>query len=300
MEVELKLIGVYFTIMSKINSNLAAEQAFKLFQKPRKIPFKKREQKFFDTANRFTVDSGMGEIMCYDIGKPDGEIVFLVHGWDSNAGSMSGIGTALAGQGYYVVSFDLPAHGMSKEKYANLLTSKIAMKAVVNRVKTDKPISVVSHSFGSFVTAIALSEMNVVVKNLIYLTTPDKAPTIFEYYRDLIKLGDKPYQLMVKKAEELLNAPLESMNVLEKTSLITFEKLTLIHDKHDKILPYENSLNLNLKISNSELISFEKVGHYRMLWNEQVIEKISKLMQRPKVFSSAPTEEKALVVQKEP
>ena len=46
MELYLKIIRVYFKIMSKLNPGLAAKQAFTLFQKPRNIPFKNREKSF--------------------------------------------------------------------------------------------------------------------------------------------------------------------------------------------------------------------------------------------------------------
>lgn len=274
MELYLKIIRVYFKIMSKLNPGLAAKQAFTLFQIPRKIPFKNREQKFYNTSGTFTAPSELGDIICYENGDPAGEVVFLVHGWGSNAGSMAGIGNALSKEGFYVISFDLPAHGKSKEKYANLLNCRMAMQAVLRRVQTSRPISIIAHSFGSAVSAFALCETNYVVKNLMYLTCPNQLKTIFRDYKKMIGLGDKSYQLVIRHAEKLLAETIEDITVAEKTGLINYEKLTLIHDEHDKILPFSNSVAIAQMLPDTELVAFEYVGHYRMLWNQEVIDRV--------------------------
>jgi len=46
----------------------------------------------------------------------------------------------------------------------------------------------------------------------------------------------------------------------------------LIHDENDRILPYINSKTILDNTSNSSLITLEKVGHYTMLWSDEVID----------------------------
>ncbi len=265
------LIRMYFGILSKISPVVASGQAFKLFQRPRRIPFKEKEKKFYEPANSLTLESSIGPVHCYHKGDPKNETILLVHGWESNAGSMSDIGDRLVEQEYFVVSFDLPAHGLSKRKYINLLIARIAMMAVITHFASEQRISIISHSFGSIITAFAISQENIPLKNLIYLTIPDKVLSIFYDFKKLINLGDTAHEELIKKVEILLKAPLETINAVDMTRSIDFKKLLIIHDRYDKILPFEYSLNIHEQIPNSELIEMEKIGHYRMLWNEDVI-----------------------------
>ena len=278
MKLILIFLRSYFKIMSRLDARLAAKQAFKLFQKPRNRPFKKREKKFYDSSETFVAQSDLGDIICYEKGDPYGEVVLLVHGWDSNAGSMSGIGNVLALEGFHIISFDLPAHGKSSLKYSNLHACKIALEAVLKRVKPFEPVSVIAHSFGSAVSGYTFSSGKYKIKNLVYLASPNRIKTIFTNYKEMISLGDEAYQLMVNAATEILSEPVEGIVVMLKTRQIDYEKATLIHDCYDKILPYENSARMAAFLPRSELISFEHIGHYRMLWNTEVIEKIVKIM----------------------
>jgi len=272
MNVVLVLIKSYFRIASIMSPRLAARHAFTLFQKTAKKKFKSKEETFYNSSSTFSAEGKHGIITCYENGDPSGELVILVHGWNSNAGSMSGIGNALVDKGYHVISFDLPAHGKSKEKYTNMIYCKDALEAVLRSVSTDQPISIVAHSFGSLVSAYTLSTMTIRVKNLVYLTCPDKVSFIFEEFRDTIGLGDKAYELMVNKTEQILKENLEEVTVLNKLELTNYEKLVLIHDVHDKVLPYSNSIRIVESLPDTTLFSFEKVGHYRMLWNTEIIE----------------------------
>ncbi|MEX1002902.1 MAG: hypothetical protein WDZ35_12365 [Crocinitomicaceae bacterium] len=47
--------------------------------------------------------------------------------------------------------------------------------------------------------------------------------------------------------------------------------MLLLHDVNDKVLPYKNAFAINSEIQDAQLISFKNVGHYRMLWNDEVV-----------------------------
>ena len=120
MNIVFKLIPIYFKTLSLISPRLSAKKAFKLFQKTRGFPLKKKEIVFYKKTNSSILETSIGTINYYCVGNPKGELVVLVHGWDANAGSMSGIGDALAEKGFHVISLDFPAHGNSKLKYLAL------------------------------------------------------------------------------------------------------------------------------------------------------------------------------------
>jgi pimeloyl-ACP methyl ester carboxylesterase len=89
----------------------------------------------------------------------------------------------------------------------------------------------------------------------------------------LIGLSNQSFKIFVQKANELANEEIKNINVDEKLKQIDFSKLLLIHDEYDKIIPIKNSEEIKkLNPENTELIKYSKIGHYKMLWNDQVVE----------------------------
>lgn len=269
------LIKSYFRTSSALSPKFAARQAFRFFQRTAKKTFKPKEEEFYKTSSKFIVQGNRGEIVCYENGNPDGNIVFLVHGWNSNAGSLSGITQALVNEGYRTISFDLPAHGKSTETHTNLLLCKEDFQTIIRFVAPKNPIIVVAHSFGSMVSSFAFSELSFAVEKMILLTCPDTVIDIFEQFRDIVGLGEKAHQLVVNRAQSLLGEKLDEVSTLSKIQIVKPKELVLIHDVHDKILPHSYSEKLANNYHPSLLHSFKKVGHYRMLWNEEIISTIA-------------------------
>ncbi len=273
------IINIYFKVLSAISSTLAGKQAFLLFQTTRKIGIKKKEAEFFNAAYHFKTPYHLEAIDCYELGSPEGKLVLLVHGWDSNAGSMAGIAYKLVEKGYHVIAFNLPAHGFSKLKRANLKTCKEVFHAVVERVKPSGTFSVVAHSFGSAVTVYDLSTSHFSVDKLVFLTNPNKLSNIFSEFKAYIGLSIKGYKYLLEKVGTLLGEPVSQISIESLGSKIKYNKLLLIHDYCDKVLPYQNSVDVRSKWNNASMITYHKIGHYRMLWNEEVIESISDFLE---------------------
>ena len=276
MSLQKTLIKTYFGSVSTMAPQFAARNAFKLFQKVRKKNIREREEKFFQDARKFNVeaelDHGKTEhINCYELGEAGKPLVILVHGWDSNAGSMSKIAYQLVAEGRRVVLFNLPGHAFYKRSFTNLLECREAFSAVLKVINPEPGFSVVSHSFGSAVTAYALSKNDYQLDKLVFLTNPNKVERIFEDFRNFIGLGDRAYNKLLEMAQQKLGEPIQKVNVVDNLSKIDFEKILLIHDKNDKVLDYYNSLEVKEAISKAELLTYENIGHYKMLWNDMVI-----------------------------
>lgn len=273
-----KLIRIYFGILSAVMPKRAAKTGFQIFQKVRKKDIRPREKDFFERANKFNVsaqidDNRTEEIDCYELGDSSAELIFLVHGWDSNAGSMSQIAYKLEKMGKRIILFNLPGHAFSVSDHTNLLECRIAMNAVLDYVKPKDGFSVISHSFGSAVVSYALSKNTYQVNKLVFLTNPNKVEHIFDDFKRIIGLGDRAYEAMLKLTEEKLGEPIEAISVENNLKKITFNELLLIHDKNDRVLTYQNAIEVNRSIpKKSNLLTYENIGHYKMLWNDQVIQ----------------------------
>jgi len=267
----LKLIKTYYTILSFVSPKMAANSAFNIFQKVRKKSIRERERPFFEKARYYSLKHDKENLDCYEFGSEHQDLVVLVHGWDSNSGCMLGFIDDLVAQQKKVIAFNLPAHAFYKSKKTNYLECKNAFKMVVNQLPKHDSLSFISHSFGSGIVAFGLSEMDIKVDKLVFLTSPNYVIDIFKEFKDIISLGDQAFELMNNKASKLLNENIKDVATEQKLTLAKFNELLLIHDKNDKVIPYSNTININKSIPNSKIENFKNIGHYRMLWHKDVI-----------------------------
>lgn len=267
----IKLIQTYFRVAARIAPKAAGNQAFELFQRPLNKKIRKKEMSFFKVAKRFKIKHYLEDIHCYELGNPSGKLVLLVHGWESNAASMSAIGLKLAEEGHHVILFNLPAHGFSKLKKANIKMCKEVFLEVINHLNPKQPFSVVAHSFGSAVTAYALSKTTHQVDQLIFLTSPNQITQIFEDFSNFIGLNSKAFQQLCNRAENIVHEPLSGIRADQLYKKIRYNRLLLIHDSEDRIIPKKNSIDIYNQWPNAELQLLEKTGHYKMLWDDKVI-----------------------------
>lgn len=271
MNYQLLAVQSYYKVLSVVAPKVAANKAFMLFQKVRIKTTRRREKEFYEKVKEIDIPLKKIDYQVYELGDPHGKPVFLVHGWDSNIGSLSRFAFELAKNQYRVIAINLPAHGKSKQVHTNMYECKDAFLEVINYYHFEEPISIIGHSFGSGVIAYALSEMEVKVKKIVFLTVPNRIENIFLEFQNLIQLGNKSYNLMVEKANKILNEDLSELNIEDKLQKNKFEKALIIHDKFDKVLPFSNAKEIVEVVPNIELKIFEKIGHYRMLWNDEVL-----------------------------
>lgn len=272
MKLYIKLLRNHHALLSSINKEWAASSAFKLMCTPRKIKFKTKEKEFYSVARKSQVPSEVGMIPCYEVGNISGPLVLLVHGWESNAGSMSGVGNVLAEMGYRVVSFDSPAHGNQQSKRTTMADWLVAMEAVIEKLNPSQPFSIVGHSFGSAASVMLLSKHNYPIDRLLLLSSPNKLLNFFEPFRKAIDVKPEVYRIILDKVEGILGESLDTLRVDYKIKEVSASYFGIVHDKFDKVLDFNNAELIVAASNQGELIPIEKAGHYRMLWNENVLE----------------------------
>ena len=275
MSNQLKLIQNYFKIISSIAPSYAARKGVKVFSTVRLKKIKTKEVEFYTLSNEFKVPfEGHKDLSCYEMGNPKGKLVFLIHGWDSNIGSLTLFAKELMKtNNFRIIGVGLPAHGYHEEKTSNMVESGEAFKSILEYINPKEAIDVISHSFGSGVTTMGLSNSGYKADNIVFLTTPNKIKNIFDEFRDFVKVGDKAYEKMLQFAQEkILKEKIEDYTIANKLKNVNYNNLLIIHDEYDKILPFKNSEEIVSKRQNIELYKMQKIGHYRMLWNPKVVE----------------------------
>ncbi len=272
----IKLIKTYFKLLSFISPKLAANKAFKIFKTVRKKDIRKREQSFYEEAQHSKLVSQNESIDTYEFGTNNGDIVILLHGWDSNAGSLYQFVAPLRSKNKKIYSINLPGHAFDANSETTIVACKNALKALLNSIPEHSQISIISHSFGSAVTAYALSESNRSINHLFFLTSPNRLEELFYDFKNMIGLNNKAYNLLLGKAKQITKEDISQITVQNKLKKASFKHLYLFHDEHDKVIPFKNSLDISQTITHSTLHKFKDIGHYRMLWNKSLIETVIK------------------------
>lgn len=274
----IRLIRQYHKTLSKVSPKTAANSAFEIFRKVRKKKIKPAEQAFYNESKDTTVIVDEEEIHRYEFGNPENDIVVLLHGWDSNAGSMYKFVKPLLAKNKYVVSFNLPGHAFHKSNTSNIYESKELFKKFMSSLPKGRKIDIISHSFGSGVTGYGLSELDIKVDSLVFLTTPNNIIDIFTDYKKMIGLNDQAFAHLCKKATDIIGEDLTQLSISNKLKQANFKHLHLFHNTRDKVLPYKNSVQIADEIENSTLHTLVKMGHYKMLWNEELVGMVMKLV----------------------
>ena len=272
MKYILLLNRFWLNITSFIAPRYCGRRAVFIFSKVRKKTIRNKEKTFYEQASTFELEREGENITCYELGNPDGKLLFLVHGWESNPGCFTQFLPHLAT--YRIIAFTLPAHSTNKETHTNMYQGKDAFKTLINYIKPTEPFHVVAHSMGSAISAFALSEMDYKADKLVFLSANNDIEQVFIDFQKLVGFNQRVFSFLEDYIEKLAGHSLQEMRVDNRLEKVIFNELLLIHDKYDKIIPFKKSVELNKKFSNSKLISFENIGHYRMLWNEEVLAKV--------------------------
>jgi predicted alpha/beta hydrolase family esterase len=136
-------------------------------------------------------------------------------------------------------------------------------------------ISIVTHSFGSGAISFALNKTKIPVDRLVFVTSPDKLYDIFKDFAGRIGLSQKAFRIMCDTTEKKFKLTFDDMQISKQLRSAHFNKLLMIHDKNDMILPFKNAQIISASVPNTELFATEGKGHYRILWDQEVINKIS-------------------------
>lgn len=280
MKIAYFFIKTFFRISSALFPDLAGKRAMHLFQQPHFKKNRSREEKLYEEFQEKRIPFKDEDLFIYTQGDSNAYPVILVHGWDSNPGSMYAIADALVQNKYNVTVIGLPAHGRSKLKKTNMVHASQAIKALLDVLELKENFSMVTHSFGSGASALALVDSDIKVDKLIFLSSPDQIGDIFEEFAQMISLGDKAYKVLTREVEKLLSFSVKEFNISDFLQRVKYNNLSIIQDQKDKVLPWKNALQIKEKNKDANLFPMQDKGHYRLLWDKEVVRLVLKLLKK--------------------
>lgn len=249
--------------------NITANYFYNKISTPNIPKLKHHEEVILKRSEQKDIMYESFNIKSYKWGFEKNPIILLVHGWGGQAGNFGAIINILLEKKYQVLAFDAPSHGKSSKgkthifEYANFITE---MLNVYN------PVSVISHSFGTVSSILALARTpKLKINQWFIITTPFSFNEYLNNLKKNIGVSDNVLNILIRKIELQANSKVEDIN-MEKIGkqLQSFPETTIIHSNLDKVISINDSRRTQRHIKNSVLIEIENHGHYSILWSDEL------------------------------
>lgn len=263
----LRVIQWAFPKVEKVAPKLAEKWAWKLFFTPFRFPTPSKEQGVVDKANKFTFEAEGYTIQGYEWGSGD-KTIMLLHGWSGRATQWREFIGPLNENGYKVVAIDGPGHGKSSGKMTDIIRFGKVLKEVFN--KYPKIDSMITHSFGGAATMFGIQN-GLPVKRMVNIGTPTDGDYIIADFLRRINASSQSGDRFKQNIINNFGKTFDAFSVKETIKSASDTDLLMIHDRLDKEVPVQHSIDLHEANPATELIITEGLGHMRILRDSQVI-----------------------------
>ncbi|WP_241697227.1 alpha/beta fold hydrolase [Winogradskyella eckloniae] len=253
----MKSIGNALNATSLVSSKLASKKALSLFASPRKGRYNTDQKQIIESAFFEEIAYENFEIATYRwVGH--NKTVLLAHGWESNASRWAYILKDLKDQDYNIIALDAPAHGRSGGKQFNAVLYSEFINVVAKKFK---PEILIGHSVGGMASVFStyLNEIPS-IKKLILLGAPAHFTGVFSRYKTMMGFNKRVSNGLDKIVLERFGRPVSYFSTANFLESIQAKGL-IIHDKKDRIIPFEDGQLLANRYKNSEFVVTSGFGH---------------------------------------
>lgn len=259
-EILVKIIGTYYNALSYVSKPYAADKALYLFTKPRAGKINEEQSDFLHTAYQEELHFENFPIMTYRwLGTK--QTILLTHGWESNSARWKKWILALQKRGFNVVALDAPGHGRSGSSVFSAMLYAEFINVVANRFSPD---IVIGHSVGGMASAFFQHKYQFGnLKKIILLGAPSEFQDIMSRYTDMLGYNQRIVSQLQHSIIKTFGSPADTFSTAKFLATIQSEGL-IIHDKDDRIIPYNDALLLKNSFKNSQLITTKGLGHSLM------------------------------------
>jgi pimeloyl-ACP methyl ester carboxylesterase len=263
--------NVRFLTGSLLLPEYAAALAERLFLTPprRSGPSRLPVSTFFDflDARSNYLEYRGRSLATWRWGPRDAPAVLLAHGWGGYAAQMRGFVAPLLAEGYRVIVYDQPAHGLSEGKLTGLPDFAGALAAVAAQHGNVR--HVIAHSLGGVATAIALSR-GLRLDSAVLISPPSDLVGYSRQFARWYWMPEALRRAMQASIEERFGLRWFELEIPRLAPRLSTPAL-VIHDRSDGIVPWTQGAALARAWPAARLLSTEGLGHGRILESETVL-----------------------------
>lgn len=198
----------------------------------------------------------------------EGPAVILSHGWASEKKQLTSFVPKLLEAGFSVILYDQPAHGKSTSISTNIFDFIHAMESII-RYKKDVH-AIVAHSMSTVAAVFNLHLFQWIKKGVLIAPICDYEEELKKWFYK-IGLPETVMSDVVKYLEERHHLKLDAINPKNVAPYLNAAEVLLVHDINDRHTPFKGSERLNLLLPKSQIKKTQKLGHAKILHNEEVI-----------------------------
>ena len=252
-----KSIGNILNITSFFSPKYASKKALNLFATPRKGRYTEKQRPIINSALFEELNYNNLDIATYRwVGK--GKTILLAHGWESNTSRWEYLLEDLKAQDYNIIALDAPAHGRSSGKQFNAI---LYSEFINIAIKKFQPEVLVGHSVGGMASVFSMHNYKLPsIKKMVLLGAPAHFTGVFDRYKTMMGYNTIISNGLDNIVLDRFNKTVDYFSVANFTKSIEAKGL-IIHDKKDRIIPYEDAQLIADSYINSEFISTTGFGH---------------------------------------
>jgi pimeloyl-ACP methyl ester carboxylesterase len=198
----------------------------------------------------------------------------LAHGWGGYAAQMRGFVPRLLAEGFRVIAYDQPAHGLSEGKLTGLpdFAGALAAVAAAHGGPGGNVEHVISHSLAGPALAIAMSR-GLRLKSVVLVSPPSDLVGYSRQFARWYWMPEPLRRAMQSAIEERFGLRWFELEIPRLTPRLNTPAL-VIHDRNDGIVPYWSS---HLDGARSEFIA--PCNHSSPL-NPQAIAEVHRILKQ--------------------
>lgn len=263
---------IYINTIGLIFKKNTAKLMLKIFSTPTKRVIRKKETEILNTAQKTNINYKGQNICTYSWGEGNKKAM-LIHGWESNAGSLGAFVAPLLAADYQVFSFDAPAHGASGGKQTDIFEIMDIATQIIN--ENGKMDAFIGHSLGANIILFLNKTHQMEMGKCILISPFNRMIDVFKVFKNHLSVPDCIFKKMMQLKEEKHSYSIEKLNFEAIAGDCNIKKALIIHDVNDGITPFSNAEKINNNWENATLEPIEGSGHYRTLWDENAIKIIT-------------------------
>lgn len=271
-KIAIQLYKTKFKAISLISNKKAAESLFKLFCTPYSGKPKREVPTFFKKATKIEIifDTLTVRGWQWIPSNCNGKKVLVIHGFDSCSYKSEAIIDKLYANGYEVLAFDAPGHGVSDGKTINAKQFSECIGDIDKKFGTF--YAIVSHSFGGMAAALATENYLPQLQRLVLIAPATETRTAIDNFFLFLKMPLKLKPNFDTIIKNLSGKDVAYFSVARALENFTTKTLW-IHDKKDMICPIIDVLPVQKKNLPHITFHFTRgLGHNAIYRNQQVLQ----------------------------
>ncbi|MDH5597676.1 MAG: alpha/beta hydrolase [Cyclobacteriaceae bacterium] len=255
-----------FPKVEAVSPYLAKKWAAKLFFTPIKFGTPSAEKPYLKMADKFNLYVEEKKVSCYTWGT--GEPIIFVHGWSGRGTQFWKFIEYFTKNGFKVISFDAPAHGLSSGKTTSILEFENIIRQLAEKFDVHH---LIGHSLGGVASLLA-AKNGLKVKNLFMIGSPSIADEVISEFLKKINGTQASSDGIRNYVKQRTDRPFEDFMSLQIIQGINDLNLKLIHDEYDSEVPIKHAEELIKRYPRATIFKTSGLGHTRILKDQVVIE----------------------------